>query len=350
MPAPRIRADYDMLKVITRLFQQEQRASNQTMQRLKRTIGTLRGGEWIGKGATEFYREMNSEVMPSVQRLTRSLEAASRVTRQISQIMRQAEDECARILRSEGDGAGSRPGTGGAGAGAGGGASGGQGGGSGASSFAGARASSEGSVGDGDSDGFWSNGDWKFGGNLWEFEASEGGKFSPGIGVKYGVEGAFFGDPSEDGVSAFGGEIGFGAGFGKDGFTIGPYGEVYAAKGQTSGRVGDSDLGLTGGAGFKALSLDGFMGIKDNSFGASVGGNLASVEGTGGVDVAGYHVGVSGELGLKAELGFSIGQHTEIKLPFVSFGFNFGSAEDDVPIMKTAVEAIRSSHPHLMRN
>jgi hypothetical protein len=39
-------------------------------------------------------------------------------------------------------------------------------------------------------------------------------------------------------------------------------------------------------------------------------------------------VGVSGELGFKAEIGFKIGKRTEIKLPFVSFGLNFGGAKD----------------------
>lgn len=338
MVAPKIRADYDLLEAISRVFLREGRASGQTLRRLTQSISTLQSGEWIGAGATKFYREMDSEVLPSMRRLNRALETGSRVTRQISQIMRQAEEESARILRGEGIGVAGGGGAGGAGGGDGGPGSG-PGGGDG-----------RGGASEGDGGGFWKDGKWKFGGKIWEYDLIGGGKFDPGIGVKYGVEGALVGDPSKDGISAFGGEIGFGAGLGKNGFTLGPHGEVYAVKGQLSGVAGDSELGLTGDAGFKALSADGFAGVKDNSFGASIGLNLASAGGTAGVNVAGYNVGVKGEIGLKAELGFKIGQETELKLPFITVGFNFGSAKGDVPIMKSAVEAIRNSHPELMRN
>ena len=46
-----------------------------------------------------------------------------------------------------------------------------------------------------------------------------------------------------------------------------------------------------------------------------------------GVNVAGVNVGVKGEIGLKAELGFKIGKETEIKLPFITIGFSFGGAK-----------------------
>ena len=46
------------------------------------------------------------------------------------------------------------------------------------------------------------------------------------------------------------------------------------------------------------------------------------------MNVAGYNVGVSGEIGLKAEAGFQIGKDgVEIKLPLFSFGINFGKAK-----------------------
>lgn len=54
---------------------------------------TLKGGDWIGKGATAFYSEMNDQVMPTMQRLQRALTEAARITQQISQIMKEAEQE-----------------------------------------------------------------------------------------------------------------------------------------------------------------------------------------------------------------------------------------------------------------
>jgi WXG100 family type VII secretion target len=62
-------------------------------QALKSDMDTLQGGGWIGKGAQAFYKEMGDTVMPTMQRLQRALAEASRITQQISQIMKAAEDE-----------------------------------------------------------------------------------------------------------------------------------------------------------------------------------------------------------------------------------------------------------------
>jgi WXG100 family type VII secretion target len=62
-------------------------------QALKTDMDTLQGGDWIGKGAQAFYKEMVDTVMPTMQRLQRALAEASRITQQISQVMKAAEDE-----------------------------------------------------------------------------------------------------------------------------------------------------------------------------------------------------------------------------------------------------------------
>jgi WXG100 family type VII secretion target len=62
-------------------------------QALKSNMDTLQGCDWIGVGAQAFYREMGDQVMPTMQRLQRALAEASRITQQISQIMKAAEDE-----------------------------------------------------------------------------------------------------------------------------------------------------------------------------------------------------------------------------------------------------------------
>jgi WXG100 family type VII secretion target len=62
-------------------------------QAIKSDMGSLQEGGWIGKGATAFYKEMNDTVMPTMTRLQRALAEASRITQQISQIMKAAEDE-----------------------------------------------------------------------------------------------------------------------------------------------------------------------------------------------------------------------------------------------------------------
>jgi hypothetical protein len=104
---------------------------------------------------------------------------------------------------------------------------------------------------------------------------------------------------------------------------------VYALKGKWDGVAGSENLGLSGGMGINALKGEGFIGIKDNSLGATIGGTLVSVEGETGVNVAGVNVGVTGEIGLKAELGLQIGPKTKIKLPFITLGFTIGGAKEN---------------------
>jgi len=97
--APLIRADYDSLAKISQIFARHGASSHQLHQRIQRQVDTLEGGDWIGKGAKAFYREMGAEVLPSLERLSVALQAADRVTRQISQIMQDADPEAAALFR-----------------------------------------------------------------------------------------------------------------------------------------------------------------------------------------------------------------------------------------------------------
>ena len=104
MPSPKIRVDHDALQAIARTFGQGADATGRTLRQLKSAMGVLQSGDWIGQGASKFYEEMNSQVLPAVQRLNSALAESAKVTGQISQLMKQAEEEAARILRGEGAG------------------------------------------------------------------------------------------------------------------------------------------------------------------------------------------------------------------------------------------------------
>ena len=93
MPGGVVRADYDQLKEISGTFNNEAEASQNTNQRLKALIEQLKGGDWIGQGARAFYKEMDSEVMPAMGKLQKAMAEASRITAQIAQLMKQAEEE-----------------------------------------------------------------------------------------------------------------------------------------------------------------------------------------------------------------------------------------------------------------
>lgn len=98
MPASKVRADYDALQEIANTFDHHASNSRRSLQQLQQRMETLQGGDWIGKGATAFYQEMNSDVLPTMRRLAAALEMANRIIRQTSQIMREAEDESSRVF------------------------------------------------------------------------------------------------------------------------------------------------------------------------------------------------------------------------------------------------------------
>lgn len=95
MAPPRVRADYDGLAKITQSFSRQAAETEKTIQSVQRGMQTLQSGDWVGQGARAFYTEMEQEVIPSLRRLASALTQAERVTRQVSQIMKQAEEEAA---------------------------------------------------------------------------------------------------------------------------------------------------------------------------------------------------------------------------------------------------------------
>jgi WXG100 family type VII secretion target len=104
MSSPRIRADYDSLAASARAFGQEAASARQTLNNLRRHMEVLQSGDWIGRGATAFYQEMNGALLPSLQRLVTALETAERVTGLVSKLMHAAEEEAATVIRSGSEG------------------------------------------------------------------------------------------------------------------------------------------------------------------------------------------------------------------------------------------------------
>ena len=100
MAAPKVRIDYESMKQIAQAFARESEAAGHTLQSLQRAMDVLQGGDWVGKGAKAFYREMEQDVLPAMRRLNQALGSAKRVTLQIVQLMQGAEDEASAILRA----------------------------------------------------------------------------------------------------------------------------------------------------------------------------------------------------------------------------------------------------------
>ena len=102
MSARTVRADYEALTQVGQQFSRQTDATRRTLQQLKRNMDVLQRGDWQGQGADKFYEEMNSAVLPSMQRLVNALDSAGHRTQDISRIMKEAEDEAANVLRGLG--------------------------------------------------------------------------------------------------------------------------------------------------------------------------------------------------------------------------------------------------------
>lgn len=97
------------------------------------------------------------------------------------------------------------------------------------------------------------------------------------------------------------------------------------AEGTAESRTfGKRYAGVSGGAKGTALTAEADAGFEDGSAKFELGGSLATAEGHADGHVGPMTVGVSGEIGLKAELGVSIGKRIQLKLPVVSVGINLG--------------------------
>lgn len=97
-PAPKVRADGDLLAQIAARFAREAEAARSTRLQLSDACDTLRAGDWVGGGAAAFYAEMDAHVLPSLARLVAALEAAERTALTIRVRMQVAEREAAAVL------------------------------------------------------------------------------------------------------------------------------------------------------------------------------------------------------------------------------------------------------------
>lgn len=104
MPVSKFRADYGALKEISQTFNRECDSVKEALNNLKQNTETLRGGDWKGDSANKFYREMDSAVLPTLQRLTNALGEAARVAQKISQLASQTEQTTAHIFIMDADG------------------------------------------------------------------------------------------------------------------------------------------------------------------------------------------------------------------------------------------------------
>lgn len=154
---------------------------------------------------------------------------------------------------------------------------------------------------------------------LWDDQVWEGG----GAGHTR-LGGVRLGGRTE--AEALKGEAGIGFGRDRKGWIAGCFAAGTLFTAGASGVIGSTDFGLAAGGDVTAGKAEAFLGYRDGQAGVKLGGTIVSAEGTVGMNVAGWNVGVTGGIGLKFELGFSIGKRTKIYLGPFTIGLNIGKA------------------------
>ncbi len=99
MSAPQIRCEHDKLKNVANSFDDEAGKLDQKFAKMIESFEKLQGGHWIGEGATKFFNEMNSSVIPACNRLRNALQKAGTQTEYISREMKRAEGEAREALQ-----------------------------------------------------------------------------------------------------------------------------------------------------------------------------------------------------------------------------------------------------------
>jgi WXG100 family type VII secretion target len=98
MSAPTVRSDYDQLKNVSQSFSQQADVLNGMNQNLQGNVDVLYDGDWIGQGQQAFIKEWIDEVSPTLKRLQSAMAESARITQQISQIMKEAEENASKCF------------------------------------------------------------------------------------------------------------------------------------------------------------------------------------------------------------------------------------------------------------
>lgn len=88
-----IQADYEELDRIANIFSQHASNTAELHQKVLRSVDELKGGGWIGLGATAFYDEMEGQIFPAIFRLSDAFVESEKITRKTAEILQAAEEE-----------------------------------------------------------------------------------------------------------------------------------------------------------------------------------------------------------------------------------------------------------------
>jgi WXG100 family type VII secretion target len=106
MSASEVRAAYEELSTIAHRFMKASEKHQQDLQRVQRAATRLHQQGWEGKGSDAFFQEMERVVLPALRRLCTALAQGGTTLQKIQTVMRNAEEEAARLFQGQASGGG----------------------------------------------------------------------------------------------------------------------------------------------------------------------------------------------------------------------------------------------------
>ncbi len=94
----KFQAKYDEIDQVAGQFAAQAEEVHDVLQKVTSNMRNLES-KWIGRGSEAFFSEMVGEVLPATRRLQEALNEAERISRQISQLVKQAEQDCSAPFR-----------------------------------------------------------------------------------------------------------------------------------------------------------------------------------------------------------------------------------------------------------
>jgi WXG100 family type VII secretion target len=85
--------NYDEMQAIIKSLQSEEEEMKMLLSQTRSKVEALHNNQWIGQGADKFFGEMESTVLPKMEKLVMALDVAGRVANQIMQTIHQADED-----------------------------------------------------------------------------------------------------------------------------------------------------------------------------------------------------------------------------------------------------------------
>jgi len=84
---------YDDLNTIIQKFRSEQQDIDALFKQTKGKVESLHNNQWVGEGSEKFFSEMESQVLPAMQRLAGALGHAGDVAQKMADTIRRHDEE-----------------------------------------------------------------------------------------------------------------------------------------------------------------------------------------------------------------------------------------------------------------